>query len=80
MIRVRKAAANTGAVLEGRGGFVVIAVWGHMGGYFSSAFSSKMGLESFTHSFRRFEILSLPPPKKRLHCAGLDVFVPSSVI
>lgn len=51
-IWVRYAAADTGAVLEGLGGFffVVAAVLGHVEGYFNSAFSSKMGLESFTRS------------------------------
>lgn len=48
-ILVRNAAAQAGAALEGLGGFfVVVAAFGHMECSFNSAFSSKMGLESFT--------------------------------
>lgn len=50
LILVRHAAAETGTVLEGLGGFLLLLLFfGHMECYFNSAFSSKVGLESFTH-------------------------------
>lgn len=48
LILLRSAAAGAGAALEALGGFLLLLFWDAcVEGYFNSAFSYKMGFESF---------------------------------